>query len=95
MLGHHPLSNGVKMHFIIGLFLLCVILAVPALRAVALFLFVFGGLVIGGLFLVLQHDNAKITAQKQVSIFDPPVKHCQYGSQYFDKPQPHYECLLP
>jgi hypothetical protein len=48
------------MHFIIGLFLLSLILAVPALRVVALILFVFGGLAIGGLMLATQHQNAQI-----------------------------------
>lgn len=51
------------MHFIIGLFLLCVILAVPALRAVAFILLLFGGLAIGALMLAVQHQGAQVHAR--------------------------------
>lgn len=51
------------MHFIIGLFLLCVIFAVPALRAVALVLLLIGGVGAGWLIWYVQDENARVHAR--------------------------------
>jgi hypothetical protein len=55
-------------HFVIGLFLLCVILAVPALRAVAFLLLILGVVAFGGLMTFIQRDNDHFAAKTGHSI---------------------------
>ena len=59
------------MHFVIGLFLLCVILAVPALRVIALLLLFVGGIAIGGLLMITQQNNDRIRAAAPVKTTAP------------------------